>query len=350
MIFNSEIYYLLAFLSSLFASFILMPFIIYISKKHQLGAQSDLRSSHNGLIPNLGGIPIALSIILSITLYGELDVIRYMALAFMLTFFLGILDDLSEISPYKKLFSQIFVSLLLIIYADLRIESFHGVLGLYELPYITSMLFSVFVFIVITNGYNLIDGIDGLATGLGIISSLVFGTCAILMDQYNMAILSFSLAGALIGFLKYNYQPAKIFMGDTGSLLIGLVFSILAVNVIKYGIITCENIEYKNIGPLISITLLAIPLFDSLRVFIVRIKRGDHPLRAGKDHIHHNLLKLGFNHKKTSFILYFFSIVLIFLTYILVLLNININYAILILSLVSYLLLYIPIYKLKKRK
>ena len=350
MIIDSEIYYVLAFLSSLSVSFFLMPFIIHISKKHQLGAQSDSRSSHIGVTPNLGGIPIGLSILLSMTLYGELDVIRYMGLAFMLTFFLGVLDDLSEISAYKKLFSQIFISLILIIYADLRIESFHGVLGFYELPYFVSILFSVFVFIVITNGYNLIDGIDGLAAGLGIISSFVFGTCAILMHQYNMAVLSFSLVGALIGFLKYNYQPAKIFMGDTGSLLIGLVFSILAINMIKYGVVTCENVEHKNIGPLIAIALLAIPLFDSLRVFIIRIKRGDHPLRAGKDHIHHNLLGLGFDHKKTSFILYSFALIIIFLTYILILFNININYSIAFIALISYLFLYAPVYKLRRKK
>lgn len=346
----SETYYVLAFLSSLFVSVILMPFIIYISKKHQLGAQSDSRSSHEGLIPNLGGIPIAIAIILSSTLYGELDAVRVMTLCFIFTFVLGILDDLSEISAYKKLFSQILISLILIIYGGLRIESFHGVLGFYELPYFVSILFSVFVFVVITNGYNLIDGIDGLASGLGIIGATLFGFCAILMNQYNMAILAFSLTGALVGFLKFNYHPAKIFMGDTGSLLIGLVFSILAVNIIKHGIVEFNNVDGKDLGPFLAISFLALPLFDSLRVFLVRCRRGEHPLHPGKDHIHHNLLKLGYNHKKTSFILYFFALIIIFLTYILISFNININYSIALIALTSYLFLYVPVYKLRRKK
>ena len=350
MIFDFEIYYLLAFLSSLFVSFILMPVIIYISKKYQLGAKSESRSSHKGLTPNLGGIPIAIAITLSSTLYAELDTVRVMTLGFIVTFVLGVLDDLSEISAYKKLVSQIIISLILIIYGGLRIESFHGVLGFYELPYFVSILFSVFVFIVITNGYNLIDGIDGLASGLGIIGAISFGFCAILMNQYNMAVLAFSLTGALLGFLKYNYYPAKIFMGDTGSLLIGLIFSILAVNIIKHGIVEVNNVDAKNSGPFLAISFLALPLFDSLRVFLVRIKRGAHPLHPSKDHIHHNLLSLGYDHKKTSFILCFFSLIIIFLTYILISFNININYSIALLALISYLFLYIPVYKLRRKK
>jgi len=350
MIFDSEIYYLLAFFSSLIISFFLMPFIIHISKKHQLGAQSELRSSHSGIIPNLGGIPIAIAIILSSTLYGELGAVRVMTLCFILTFILGVLDDLTEIGAYKKLFIQIFISLILVLYGNLRIGSFHGVLGVYELPYFVSILFSVFVFIVITNGYNLIDGIDGLASGLGIIAATIFGFCAMYMNQYNIAVLAFSLTGALFGFLKYNYHPAKIFMGDTGSLLIGFIFSILAVNMVKYSIFDFNNVDHKNSGPLIAISLLAIPLFDSLRVFIIRIKRGDHPLRAGKDHIHHNLLGLGFDHKKTSYILYCFALIIILLTYILMLYDININYSIAILALISFLFLYIPFYNLRVKK
>ena len=345
-----ETYYVLAFFSSLFVSVFLMPFIIYISKKHQLGAQSDLRSSHEGLIPNLGGIPIAIAIILSSTLYGELDAVRVMTLCFILTFVLGVLDDLSEISPYKKLFSQILISLILIIYGGLRIDSFHGVLGFYELPYFVSILFSVFVFIVITNSYNLIDGIDGLASGIGIIGATSFGLSAILMNQYNMALLAFSLTGALVGFLKYNYHPAKIFMGDTGSLVIGFVFSILAVNIIRHGIVEFNNVDAKNLGPLLSISFLALPLFDSLRVFLVRVRRGDHPLRPGKEHIHHNLLSLGYDHKKTSFILYLFALTIIFLTYILISFNININYSIALIALISYFFLYVPVYKLRRKK
>ena len=136
------------------------------------------------------------------------------------------------------------------------------------------------------------------------ISSFSFGVIALLMGQSDMAIVAFTLMGSLLAFLKYNFYPAKIFMGDTGSLVVGLILSILAINIIRYGLVT-ETIKLPNKGPLLAIVILAIPLFDSLRVFVARIIKRRHPLSAGRGHIHHALLSLGFGHKKTSFILYF---------------------------------------------
>jgi len=205
-------------------------------------------------------------------------------------------------------------------------------------------LFTVFVVIVIMNGFNLIDGVDGLAGGIGVISSFSFGVIALLMGQSDMAIVAFTLMGALLGFLRYNIFPAKIFMGDTGSLVVGMILSILAINCIRYGLVT-ETIKLPNKGPLLAIVILAIPLFDSLRVFIARIMKGRHPLYPGREHIHHTLLSLGFGHNKTSFILYFFAISMIVFSYFL--LDINLNIGIAILALISFILLYIPLYLLK---
>ena len=224
----------------------------------------------------------------------------------------------------------------------------HGVLGdTAQLPKWISTLFTVFVVIVITNGFNLIDGVDGLAGGLGVIASSTFGIIALLMNQGDMAIIAFALTGALLGFLKYNLHPAKIFMGDTGSLVVGMILSVLAINLIKHGLVT-ENIKFPNKGPLLAIVILAIPLFDSLRVFITRIIRGRHPLSPGRGHIHHALLDLGLGHKRTALILYFVSVLLIFGSYFL--LEINVNLSIAILALVSYFVLLIPFYILRKRK
>jgi len=200
------------------------------------------------------------------------------------------------------------------------------------------------VFIVIMNGFNLIDGVDGLAGGIGVIASFSFGVIALLMDQIDMAIVAFTLMGSLLGFLRYNFFPAKIFMGDTGSLVVGMILSILAVNSIRYGLVT-ETIKLPNKGPLLAIAILAIPLFDSLRVFFARIMKGRHPLSPGRGHIHHALLSLGFGHKKTSLMLYFFTISLIASSYFLI--DINVNVGIAILALISLIILYIPFYLLK---
>jgi UDP-N-acetylmuramyl pentapeptide phosphotransferase/UDP-N-acetylglucosamine-1-phosphate transferase len=227
----------------------------------------------------------------------------------------------------------------------MQIDSMHGVLGISETlsPWV-SIPFTIFVVIVITNGFNLIDGVDGLAGGIGVISSFSFGVIALLMGQSDMAIVAFTLMGALLAFLKYNLYPAKIFMGDTGSLVVGLILSILAININRFGLVA-ETIKLPNKGPLLVIAILAIPLFDSLRVFVVRVFKRKHPLSPGREHIHHTLLDLGFGHKKTSFILYFSAISIIVSSYFL--LDVNVNIGIAILALISFILLYIPFYLLK---
>ena len=336
----------LSFLFSLVITYVTIPAVISLSIKYNKGAIADGRSSHKGIVPNLGGIAISCGLLFSLLLVAELDSLRILSVSYVLILILGVFDDLRPISAFKKLISQIIVSLILIFFADVRIDNFQGVLGIYDLPQSLSVIFSVFVYIVITNAYNLIDGIDGLASGIGIIAAISFGILAVYTHQYNMSVIAFALSGSLLAFLKYNFHPARIFMGDTGSLCIGMVFSILSMNIIKNG---CEIdlVNFKDKGPLIVIALLAIPLFDSLRVFVVRLSKRSHPLRAGRDHIHHLLLDLNFGHKKSSFYLYVTAIFLIIVSYFLI--DLNINYSIAILSAVSFLVLAIPLYFLKKK-
>ena len=223
----------------------------------------------------------------------------------------------------------------------------HGALGVYELPGWISTLFTVFVVIVITNGFNLIDGVDGLAAGIGVIASLAFGIIALLTPgQGDIAIIAFTLMGALLGFLRYNLHPARIFMGDTGSLVVGMMLSVLAINLIKNGLVT-ETIHCRDKGPLLTIVILAIPLFDSFRVFVARVRRGRHPLYPGREHIHHALLKLGIGHISTSLMLCAFSIILILVSYFL--LELNVNISIIILAVISFSLLLVPFYMAKDK-
>lgn len=336
------------FVTSFLITYVAIPKVISFAQQFRLTDVAGKRAVHVGSTPIFGGIAIFSGIIFSLLFWADLEKIQFLLASFLIVFFVGVIDDLLNLSPLKKLVGQIIAILIVIYLGELKIDSMHGVLGLTnQMPDWISTAFTIFVVIVITNGFNLIDGVDGLAGGIGIISASCFGFIAILMHQSDMAIIAFSLAGALLAFLRYNFNPAKIFMGDTGSLVVGMILSVLAINTIKIGLIT-EDFKLPNKGPLMAIVFLAIPLFDSLRVFIARIIKGRHPLYPGRGHIHHALLDLGFGHKSTALILYFTSILLIFVAY--YLLEINLNLSIAVLTFISYIILLIPFYILSKRK
>ena len=325
-------------------TYVAIPKVIFFAEKLRLLDEAGIRASHKGSVPIFGGIAIFSGIIFSLLFWADIENIQYLLVSILIVFFLGIIDDLLVLSPFKKIVGQIIATSIVIFLGDLQIDSMHGVLGVYDLPIWIATLFTIFVFIVIMNGFNLIDGVDGLAGGLGVISSFSFGIIAVLMDQNDMAMVAFTLFGSLLGFLRYNYFPAKIFMGDTGSLVVGMILSILAINIIRYGLVI-ESVKLPNKGPLLAIAVLAIPLFDSLRVFVARVIKGKHPLSPGRGHIHHALLSLGFGHKKTSLILYILSVSMIVFSYFLI--DMNVNSGIAILALISFIILYIPFYLLK---
>ena len=335
---------IVSLITAFLITYVAIPKVIFFSEKLRLLDEAGIRASHKGSVPIFGGIAIFTGIIFSLLFWADIENIQYLLVSILIVFFVGVIDDLLELSPLKKLVGQVMATLIIIFLGDLKIDNMHGVLGVYDLPVWLGTLFTIFVVIVITNGFNLIDGVDGLAAGIGVISSFSFGVIALLMDQSDMAIVAFTLMGSLLAFLKYNFYPAKIFMGDTGSLVVGMILSILAINIIRYGLVT-ETIKLPNKGPLLSIVILAIPLFDSLRVFVARIIKRRNPLSAGRGHIHHALLSLGLGHKKTSFILYLFTISMIVFSYFLF--DVNVNVGIAIFALTSFIILYIPFYLLK---
>ena len=341
-----ELDIIFSFITAFMITYVAIPKVIFFAEKLRLLDEAGIRASHKGSVPIFGGIAIFTGIIFSLLFWADIENIQYLLVSILIVFFVGIIDDLLEISPFKKLVGQVIATFIIIYLGDLKIDNMHGVLGMYDLPIWIGTLFTVFVVIVIMNGFNLIDGVDGLAGGIGVISSFSFGVIALLMGQSDMAIVAFTLMGALLGFLRYNFFPAKIFMGDTGSLVVGMILSILAINCIRYGLVT-ETIKSPNKGPLLAIVILAIPLFDSLKVFVARIIKGRHPLYPGREHIHHTLLSLGFGHKKTSFILCLLAISLIIFSCFI--LEFNVNVSIAILSAISFILLYIPFYLLKGR-
>lgn len=303
----------IAFLITYFS----IPAIIKIANEKKLFDQPDHRKLHKGSIAPLGGLGIfaglALAVLTNID-FSKAAEFQYFIAAAIVIFFLGFKDDVLVITPLKKLIGQCLAAFFIIEKGGIRVDNMFGFLGFYEVPYAVSTLLTYFAVVLIINAFNLIDGIDGLAGCLGLIVSLTCGVYFFRLGLPSYAVLSFSLAGSLIAFLLFNFQPAKIFMGDTGSMLIGLVSSILVIKFVNVGSSNVIFPTHTSLG--LGFSLLLIPILDTLRVFSVRIFRGTSPFSADRNHIHHLLLKEGHSHKSVTFILSGLSLLFIFLAFI----------------------------------
>ena len=302
-------------MTSFVVTYLAIPKIIHFANKNNFFAKGGGRHSHENQTPIFGGIAISAGLLFSLLFWAKLEEIQFILVSLIIVYFIGLLDDLLSLTPTKKIIGLFFSIFVLMFLGDLQIKSFHNLFGIQEIPELVAILFTLFVAVIITNAYNLIDGIDGLAGGLGVIASFLFGLIFLFNNDTQYVILSFTLLGALLAYLKYNFNPASIFMGDTGSLVIGLFFSILSIRLINEGVNIPNDQQYINKGPFITIVILAIPLFDTFRVFFIRIFSGYHPLRPDRNHIHHALLDLGLGHKMSTFILYIYSVVIAFLSY-----------------------------------
>jgi UDP-GlcNAc:undecaprenyl-phosphate/decaprenyl-phosphate GlcNAc-1-phosphate transferase len=304
---NNNLLTLLSFLLSFLIVYISVPSIVVVAHMKQLYDAPGRRKSHHQSIPNLGGIAIFAGLVIATGLFvniSESKELMPLLVAMVIIFFIGIKDDILIIAPDKKLYGQIIAAIIIVVIGDLRFTSLHGFLGIYNIDYVSSVLLTLFVIVVLTNAFNLIDGIDGLASGIGMLVSLTFGTWFLLAGFYNYAILSAAMFGALAAFFGFNVfgKTNKIFMGDTGSLILGLIISVLVIkfneaNVVYKGLYSIES------APAVSFGILIIPLFDTLRVFILRILRGQSPFHPDKNHLHHRMLKLGFSHLESTTLL-----------------------------------------------
>jgi UDP-GlcNAc:undecaprenyl-phosphate/decaprenyl-phosphate GlcNAc-1-phosphate transferase len=300
MLLSPNLFALYSFLLALFIVYISVPSIVKVAHAKQLYAEPGRRKSHQFSIPNLGGIAIFAGLIIATGLFANIAESKELMLvlvAIVVIFFIGIKDDILVIAADKKLYGEFIATVIVVILGDIRFTSLHGFMGIYQINYMTSILLTCFVVVVLTNAFNLIDGIDGLASGIGMLVSITFGTWFYLTGFNNYAILSAALFGSLAAFFCFNVfgKTNKIFMGDTGSLILGLVMSVL---VIKFNE---SNITYKGIytiasAPAVSFGILIVPLFDTMRVFILRIARGQSPFHPDRNHLHHRVLKLGFTH------------------------------------------------------
>ncbi len=289
----------LSFLITFFA----IPVIIQVARQKKMFDEPDERKVHKTVIPTLGGLGIFAGFILA-TLLGVpvgSPELQYFVAASVVIFFLGIKDDILVLSPAKKFIGQLVAAGIVIKFGGVQLTHMHGFLGMGPIPHTASIVFTLFTVVVITNSFNLIDGVDGLAGSLGLLTALVFGSYFLYVGQMMYAVMAFSLAGSLIGFLIYNFSPAKIFMGDTGSLLIGLLNSIMVIKFINVAGAPGAKLPFEA-APAVGFAILIVPLFDTLRVFSLRILDRRSPFSPDRTHVHHFLLDLGFNHRMVTFL------------------------------------------------
>jgi UDP-GlcNAc:undecaprenyl-phosphate/decaprenyl-phosphate GlcNAc-1-phosphate transferase len=304
-----------AYFLGLIITLISIPKIIRISYKKQLMDVPGERSSHSIKIPTLGGVALFFGIVVSTSIFAtDLGVnYSFFLSAITILFFIGLMDDLLVVAPDKKLYGQIISTVLIIFGSGIMINSFSGLFGIHEIPYFLGVILTLFVFIVLINAFNLIDGIDGLASGIGIIISLCFVFIFYRIFDYGIGILAISTIAVLLGFVRFNLSKKfKIFMGDTGSMVIGFILTFMAIRFLYIS-------ENSNLGlktaPVLLLFIFVIPILDTITVFTIRILKGRSPFSADKNHLHHNFLKLGFNHIQTSTLLILVNIIFIVIGY-----------------------------------
>ena len=290
----------LTFITAYLMTFFAIPSIISVANKKQLVDVPGERRSHTLSTPSLGGIAIFAGTIFAIILwtpfryFGDL---QYILCAFIVIFLIGAKDDIDPIAPTNKFMGQFFAAGILIFFSDIRITSFYGLFGIGNLPVLASIALTFVIIILIINAFNLIDGINGLSGGIGVLMAITFGTWFFLVDRVELSTTSFALAGSVMAFLYFNVTPAKIFMGDTGSLLLGLVASILAINFIEqHQVLPLEHKHAFGAPPAVAAGVILIPIYDTLRVFFVRMVKGKSPFHPDRNHIHHLLLNAGMSH------------------------------------------------------
>lgn len=327
----------------------LIPRIIHLShKKHLFDDPSqNHRKLHTRATPMLGGVAIFAALLIPFMLsgYALQSWTPYLAVGLTILFFSGIKDDIATIAAVKKLGIQIIAVLLLMAGSNLAITDLGGVFGVQTIPYWGGMLLTGFSMVVVLNAYNLIDGIDGLAGGVGVITSAFFAWWFWQAGMMPQAVLAIILVGALLGFLRFNFSPAQIFMGDTGSQIVGYLLAFFALSFVKAGATSTVPVPFQKIVPVLVLAVLIVPLYDTLRVYIIRVCRGQSPFHPDRLHVHHQLLDMGLSHRTTCFIIYGINIVIVALTILLPSMNINFLFATVIISAV----VLFPTFYLKRR-
>lgn len=310
-----------AFLFAFLITFVAIPSIIEVSRlKHLYDVPGD-RASHSQSTPTLGGLAIFAGFVISTMVFvyiPDIPFIQYVIAGIIIVFFVGLKDDVIAVSPMLKILGILLAATIIIDLGDIRLNGLYGLFGITDIGYYGSDFLSLFVIVAIVNAFNLIDGINGLASGVAILATTVFGGWFLLIGEVQLAILAFALCGSLLAFFRYNVFSKKnrIFMGDIGSLMVGFIMAILAI---KFNDInsTLGQHPYRTIAaPAVSVGILIVPIYDTIRVFFVRLYHKRSPFSADKEHVHHYMLELmNGSHKKATAIILFVNVLFIVLAF-----------------------------------
>ncbi len=305
-----------SFLVSATITSLSIPKIIKVVVIKKLSDKPGSRKIHKYCTPTLGGIGIFSGFFISLMLFvnKNIDQVSIIAASTMIIFLIGQKDDLINLNARKKFFFEFMVALLIALATDLRITSFQGFLGFNEIPYWLSIATTVLLIVFIMNAYNLIDGIDGLAASVGIISAFVYGVMFWMNGNLGYSIMSACIAGALCAFIPFNMYKGrfKIFMGDTGSLTIGLLLAILTLKFNALNAVTSTSLRFVS-APAISLGILFLPLFDTMRVTMIRLYNNNNPFIGDNNHLHHRLLRYGMNHFQATLVMIACNLIFILL-------------------------------------
>ena len=296
------------FILSLFLTIALVPVFKSLAFRINLVDMPDSRKVHVMPMPRSGGIAMALGAIVPVLFWVPMDnLVRAVHMGCFLIVAFGVVDDIKNLKYMQKFFAQIVGAMVVIFYGGIRIEFLGNLVPAgFVLPFFVSVVLTLVFIVGVTNAINLSDGLDGLAGGISVLSFVTIGFFAYQCENMALALMSVAVAGAILGFLRFNTYPAQVFMGDAGSQMLGFLCAVFTL------ILTQCNTAYSQVTPLF---LIGFPIIDTLVVMVGRISKGGSPFRADKNHFHHKLLNLGFFHSESVFIIYFLQAVFISLAF-----------------------------------
>ena len=297
---------LFAFVTALALAFALTPAVkIFAHKIGAIDVPKDSRRMHKVPLPRVGGLAIFLGFIISVLIFAQIDnQTKSIFIGAVIIVLLGVVDDITPLKPLIKLAGQIVAALIPVlngVVIERLTDPFSKSGGVINMGVLAIPITIIWI-VGMSNAVNFIDGLDGLAVGVSSIAAIsMFAIAAIVSESY-IAIIAAALAGACFGFMPYNINPAKIIMGDTGSLFLGYILAVLSIQ----GLFKV----YAIISFAVPFIVLALPIVDTIFAIVRRIARKQSPMTADKGHVHHRLIRMGFNQKQSVAILYVLSIIL----------------------------------------
>ncbi|MDR0691510.1 MAG: undecaprenyl/decaprenyl-phosphate alpha-N-acetylglucosaminyl 1-phosphate transferase [Prevotellaceae bacterium] len=283
-------------ITALVLTFLLTPLFVKFLIRIQILDKGGRRKIHKGRIPSMGGLIIFMSFLFSILLWKPdmlFDDNRFLLAAIILMAVTGIRDDIAPLPPSLKLLVQVVTaSMAVVVLTNVRLVSFYGLFGVHELTTWLSYTLSILFILFVTNAFNLIDGIDGLAGTIALACLVFLSVWFYCIGDIESAIFLICFAGAILGFLYYNWQPASLFMGDTGSLVLGFIIAVFTLKFVSFNGTLPMDSSYKFHAVLSAgLAIVLLPVFDTTRVFLLRILKKQSPFLPDRQHLHHAVVR-----------------------------------------------------------